>query len=79
MSKNFSALPTYHPVQMERTFIRSEMRLGSPEKLAERRAAWLASQCLPEKLTLVSCSQCGCEFTLRRSYGFFSCASHRGL
>jgi len=80
--RNFSTLPTYHPVQMERTFLKAEARLGTPAMLAARRAAWLKAQGLPERkktfrFNSVSCSQCGRDFGPRDS-GFSRCTDHKG-
>lgn len=80
--KNFSTLPTYHPVRMETTFLRSEARIN-PTLTEARRAAWLKAQHLPEpkksfRFAAVSCSQCGEEFGPGDS-GFSHCLDHKGL
>jgi hypothetical protein len=78
--KNFSTLPTYHPVRMELTDLRAQARYAG-HTLAARRAAWLKSQGLPEKpfrFAAVSCSSCGEEFGPGNN-GFSHCLDHKGL
>jgi hypothetical protein len=78
--KNFSTLPTYHPVLMELTDLRAQAR-NDGARIAARRAAWLKAQGLPEKtfkFAKVCCSQCGEEFGPRDN-GFSRCVDHKGL
>jgi hypothetical protein len=79
--KNFSTLPTYHPVLMELTDLRAQAR-NDGARIAARRAAWLKAQGLPEKKSfrfpVVWCSQCGNEFGPGDN-GFSRCVDHKGL